>query len=190
MISQEGILFVRHAKPVALPHVDSTMWRLTPEGRRATRALAGCFDVPADVALVSSEELKALETAEELGTVHGIEVTIDDVHEVRRPWRSGDEEYKALARRYLGGEPIADWEPRQAVVERMSAAIDRVRARAPFAIVVTHGLALTTYLASVLGEHDAIPFWEGLAMPDAWHFGPQLTLTRVADPALGQSSPR
>jgi hypothetical protein len=80
------------------------------------------------------------------------------LREVSRPavWR---DDYRALARRYVGGERLAGWEPHDAVIARL-------RAAATADIVVTHGLAITLFLG------ESVEFWEALRFPDAWRVSP------------------
>jgi broad specificity phosphatase PhoE len=152
------MLLIRHAMPERVQGVPSEHWHLGDEGRAAARELAGRLEP--DLRIVSSAEPKALETAEELIAVRGGTITVDDrLGEVRRPprWDGG---YYDRARRYIGGERCEGWEPHEQVVDRFAAAARDA------GVVVTHGLAMTLYLAL----DDPVRFWEELAFPDAWRY--------------------
>jgi 2,3-bisphosphoglycerate-dependent phosphoglycerate mutase len=147
------VILVRHAMPELDPAVPHHDWHLGEAGRAAARELAA--HLSRDARVVSSDEPKARETAEELG----LPVRLDArLREVSRPavWR---DDYRALARRYVGGESLPGWEPHDAVIARF-------RAAATADIVVTHGLAMTLFL----GQDAA--FWEELRFPDAWRVSP------------------
>jgi broad specificity phosphatase PhoE len=146
------VILVRHAMPEVVPGVAPERWELGPEGRAAARALAARLD---GREVVSSDEPKAIQTAEEIAAHLGAELTLDArLREVARPgeWDPG---YRARAARYAGGEALDGWEPHAEVVARMAAA-----ARGD--IVVTHGLALTLYAG------ETAEFWAALSFPDAW----------------------
>ena len=150
------MLLIRHAMPERVQGVPSEHWRLGDEGRAAARDLAERLDP--DLRIVSSAEPKAIATAEELIAVRGGTIAVDErLGEVQRPprWDGG---YYERARRYVGGEAIDGWEPHAEVVDRFAAAARDA------GVVVTHGLAMTLYLAPA----DPVRFWDELAFPDAW----------------------
>lgn len=150
------MILVRHALPEIEPDVPSRIWTLGAEGRAQA---AGLRLPPGPV--FASDEPKAIQTVELLGDVH-----VDPrFREVERPW-IGDG-YRAAAIAYLrhGAE---GWEPREDVLARFTAAISE----APDdAIVGTHGLAMSLYVASVHGV-DVVAFWSDLRFPDAWRLEP------------------
>ncbi len=146
------MILVRHAMPDVVPGVAPHLWELGPEGRAATRDLARHLD---GGCVVSSDEPKALQTAEEIVAVCGGEIVVDArLREAARP-TDWDQDYRARAARYVGGEALPGWEPHEQVVARFAAA-----ARGD--IIVTHGLAMTLYLG------ESVRFWEELRFPDAW----------------------
>jgi broad specificity phosphatase PhoE len=147
------LILVRHAMPEIVRELPPHEWHLGTAGRAAARALAA--RLPRDARVVSSDEPKARETAEEIVAARGGTLTTDErLREAVRP-TAWDQDYRAGARRYLAGEALAGWEPQAEVAARMSAA-----ARGD--VVVTHGLALTL----LVGE--SVSFWEELRFPDAW----------------------
>lgn len=69
--------------------------------------------------------MKAKETA----AVFSDRVVVDArVQELSRPWTDGD--HKSFARDWLRGEPVEGREPREAVLERMSEAVDEALEKA------------------------------------------------------------
>jgi broad specificity phosphatase PhoE len=134
---------VRHAAVVVDLAVPSYEWRLSADGRRAAAALR----LPLGRALTSSEP-KARETAE----LAGLDARPDDrLREVRRPW-IGDR-HESWVRRYLGGEELEGWEPREAVLARLHAALDGFEG-----VAVTHGLAISLYAGLTFEQWRALPF--------------------------------
>jgi broad specificity phosphatase PhoE len=147
------VILVRHAMPELDPAVPHHDWHLGEAGRAAARELAA--RLPRDARVVSSDEPKARETAEEIGLPFRLDARL---REVARPavWR---DDYRAIARRYVAGETLDGWEPHDAVIARL-------RAAATADIVVTHGLAMTVFLG------QDVAFWEELKFPDAWRVSP------------------
>lgn len=79
------LTFVKHARPEKLDQVDSHHWPLSAQGREDTRALAGILKQAASgggeraaryVAVASSEEPKALETAQILSGELGLPLEV------------------------------------------------------------------------------------------------------------------
>jgi len=147
------VILVRHAMPELIPEVPHHLWELGESGRAAARALAA--RLPADARIVTSDEPKARQTAEEIVAVRGGTLTVDaGLREAARP-ATWNQDYRDDARRYVGGEQLDGWEPHAAVIERFT-----VAARGD--IVVTHGVAMTLYLGA------GVDFWADLRFPDAW----------------------
>jgi broad specificity phosphatase PhoE len=155
----DDIVLVRHAMPEIVAGVSPAWWHLGSEGRAAARELAARLDRAPRV--VTSHEVKARETAEEIVIARGGTLALDPrLGEVARPLAPDAETHRALARRYVGGEALDGWEPQADVVTRFAAAV------ADAEVVVTHGLAMTLYL----GVSDPQAFWEALRFPDAWRY--------------------
>lgn len=157
--------------PVLTEGVHPTRWHLDDASRRAARAGAEGLEVGDGVgALVTSTEPKAVETAEEIGARWSAGPVLDDrLREADRPWIGPG--YRAMAHRYLRGEPLEGWEPHDAVAARMGAAVDDAAEQAGgrSVVVVSHGLALCVHLGARLGpDFDQESFWSRLAFPDAW----------------------
>jgi broad specificity phosphatase PhoE len=151
--------------------VHPTEWRLDDAGWAAADALAATIEVGDGIGLlVASTEPKAAETAAAIGRRWGIDVRADDrLREAQRPWIGPG--YRAMAHRYLRGEPYDGWEAHHEVAARVAAAVDSAAASAGDrpVVVVTHGLAMCLHLAERLGAgFDPDAFWSCLAFPDAW----------------------
>ena len=179
------LLWVRHALPAPDPATPARDWPLTPEGRdeasRLARTLTG---LRPPVSLVTSDERKAIETAEAVCEALGLgpaEVCAD-LCEVQRPWTDGD--YRAAAREYLRSGAVPGWEPRDQVLRRVSGALAEHWRPEGTTIAVGHGLAMSVWAADAIDGLDAVEFWESLAFPDAWLFTEDgATFRRIAGPA-------
>ena len=133
---------VRHAAVVVDRAVPSHLWRLSAEGRSAAAQL----ELPAGRGLTSSEE-KARETAR----LAGLEARPDDrLREVAHPW---SDDYETDVRRYRAGDPLSGWEPRDAALARLHAALDEFDG-----VAVTHGLAIALYAGLSFAGWRAMPF--------------------------------
>jgi len=174
-MAEPALVLVRHAEVRADPSQPADQWSITDDGRAASRALGETIRRahPTLRTIAASSETKAVETATALKerlqvAGSGVEVAVDHrLREVGRPWTDDHGAYKALVARYLAGEEPTGWEPRDAVVERLSAALHDLTNDGP-ALAVSHGIAMTVWLASVTTDLDAIGFWTGLRFPDAW----------------------
>ena len=132
---------IRHAETVLDRATPSHEWPLSEDGCAAARALA--LSGPA----LSSPERKALDTAR----LAGLDATPDDrLREAARPFV---EDYEPAAARYLAGEPLEGWEPREEVLARMREVLDGYHG-----IAVSHGLAIAIYAGLSFEEWRAMPF--------------------------------
>lgn len=153
---------VRHAAVEVDPAVPPHEWRLTAEGRAAAEELAA--RLPSVARVVSSDEAKAVATAEPIARANRVELAFDErLREVRRERALPDyETHRAAVRNYLAGEPVDGWEPR----EQASARIREAVAGLDRAAVVTHA----TVLALLLGW--SFERWEALRLPDVVEWRP------------------
>ena len=165
------LLWVRHALPHPDPTTPTETWPLTDAGRKAAANLARSLaDIPQPVAVISSDERKAIETAEQFTETFSLSPAraVADLREVQRPWIDGD--YRAAAREYLRFGSAPGWEPRAAVLQRMSRALAKHWTEEGTTIVVGHGLAMSIWAADAVAGLDAVAFWDSLTFPDAWLF--------------------
>lgn len=164
------LYLVRHAAVTVRPEQQPSQWRLSPEGRAATDALAGEPYWAGLRGLHTSPEPKAAATAQRIAARHGLPVWIErDLREVEgRAWV--DEGLQELVRRYLAGEAVEGWEPREEALGRVRSCIDAIAARPGNAdvAVVSHGLILTVYLSDLLGLDASASYelWMRIGFPD------------------------
>ena len=151
------------------PTTPAHAWPLTSEGREATARLARSLaELPPPVSVVTSNERKAVETAEALCASLALEPAqvAPGLREVQRPWTDGD--YRGAARSYLRSGSAPGWEPRAEVLRRVSGALAEQRGAEGTTIAVGHGLAMSIWASDTFDAIEAVEFWDGLAFPDAW----------------------
>ncbi len=145
---------VRHAMVELRDDVPAPLWELTLEGRAAADELAG--RLPRFRRVVTSPEPKAIATAEPIARASGVDLELDErLREVARPTGVVDD-YACRVRRYLGGEALDGWEPREEARARTAAALAGLDGCA-----VSHGLVMSLVLGY---DFDA---WRALRLPDA-----------------------
>lgn len=179
------IYLVRHARTQPT-NEEAARWPLSDEGRQQAALLADhpCWrDI---AAIISSPEQKALDTARPAAERHNLPLHIDErLRELRRPavWVS-QERYEQIVFQVFA-EPersIAGWEPADAVLRRMLAALNEALATRPEQSValVGHGLAFSLLLANL----------QGLPQPslDAWRAIPFAAVAAI-DPSHGARMP-
>jgi broad specificity phosphatase PhoE len=163
------LYLVRHSAVTLRPDVPSAQWHLSPEGRAGADSLADEPFWPEVRAVYASTEPKAEATAQRIAARHALPVRIEaDPREVERPWVEGD--YKDAVRRYLAGEALAGWEPRDRALARVRQCIDGIvrRHEERDVAVVSHGIALTLYVAALLDldAGRAYDAWSRIRFPD------------------------
>ena len=161
------MLLVRHSAPEIDRSVPSEQWRLSAEGRRRCRPLAERLAKHEPLALVSSTEPKARETAELLAPVLGLEVQFaEGLRETARRtvgWLDRDELDRGVRALFT--------QPQDVVFGEESAAAALVRFERAVAdlpepsVVVTHGTVLSLYAGARTGR-DPYEVWRGLRLPD------------------------
>lgn len=162
------MILVRHGPATPDPSSLPRDWPLVERD-----ACVGLGALLPDLAVVCSDERKAVETAEALGRDFSIDSRL---REVSRPWIHDPDEFRAHSHRYLAGETLAGWEPQSEALARFAEAAD--------GIVVSHGTVMSLFVASRVGI-DPIEFWSGLTMPDAWALNGS-EISRVVDAAKGR----
>lgn len=175
MISKSRVVFVRHALPVVDDTVPRGRWPLADEGQIAAQQLAARLQLPDGELVVSSEELKARQTAEAFSD----QMVVDPrLNEVQRPWTPGN--YRRLAETWLRGVEVEGWEAKTSAVDRMAAAVtEAIQEGDGSACLVTRGLIMSAYLETV-ADIDPATFWSQLQFPDARTLDP--TTRQVHEP--------
>jgi broad specificity phosphatase PhoE len=176
------LFLVRHAMPAFSPETPPEQWQLDATGQRGAETLRHV--IPPDAILVSSQEPKARQTLEPTGHVF----TDMRFNEVSRdePFH-GD--FRARRRAYVNGADHPGWEPRQQVAERFDAGINFwcTRAHPQPLVIATHGMAMTLWLAAIMGIADPAGFWAGLRLPDVFEVNlATRTVGRIASTLLFQ----
>jgi broad specificity phosphatase PhoE len=180
-VTRAPITYVRHAMPHVEEGVHPSEWHLDAAGRAAAAAGADGLEIEGGIGvLVTSTEPKAQETAAAIAARWGAATEAEPrLREATRPWIGPG--YRAMAHRYLRGDPLEGWEAHAALAERVRGAVDDAigRAGGRQVVVVSHGLALAVHLGERLGPvFDRESFWSGLAFPDAWVLDENLVLHR------------
>lgn len=162
------VILFRHGPPRIRPDVPAAEWELSSEGAGAVRRLATALP-PGTTVVISSDEPKAVATAEAIADTIGASLGTDPrLREVGRP-HAWDPSYRQTALAYLGGAVPPGWERPTLVADRMRRAVAGLPAGC---VVVGHGIAITLLVASMIDGVDAQAFWADLALPDAWHLRP------------------
>jgi len=163
------LYLVRHAEVTVRPDRPGHEWHLSPGGRAAAEALGGAPYWAGVRGLHTSCEPKAEATAQRIASANGLQVRIEhDLREVEgRGW---SEDYREQARRYLAGEAVESWEPRDDALARVRACIDRIVQRhADLEVgIVAHGLVLALYLTELLelDGNASYKLWSDMRFPD------------------------
>ncbi len=165
------LILIKHARPTVDPAIPPSRWELSGEGRSSCTPLADALRKHDIKALVSSREIKAQQTAEELSRQLPVPMeVVDDLHEHERdnvphmPTREFISMmalvFKQQRRRVLGRESA------ERARERFLRALDRVMERYPEGNigVVSHGTVISLAVNYLTGE-DAYGLWRNMGLP-------------------------
>ena len=165
------LVLVKHSLPEIDPAVPSREWRLSEEGRARSRILAEQLDQYDLEVIASSNESKAIETANISACRLNVPVeVVEGLHEHERSnvgFLEKDRFEQSIARFFsrpaelVFGEETAD-----AAYDRFSAAVHGVSDRFPQTnmALVTHGTVLSLFMSRISGLK---PFatWKQLGLP-------------------------
>ncbi len=163
------IYLLRHAE--TFPDLDdpSKEWCLTPDGVASSKHLAS-QSVFNDVrAIYSSTESKAIDTARPIAESIGLPIlTKNCLCELQRGLPlSSNEEYESVVREMFERlEPVLeDWEHPLQALNRFQVCVDAIQKEsdAETVLIVSHGLVLTLYFASLLKSEDYFHRWKSLS---------------------------
>lgn len=146
----------------APPHT----WPLDDGGRDAVLALAASGVLPEGARWFSSDEPKALQTAELLSPV-AVE-QVPELREQRRPAGWVDD-YAVRVHRSLvrEDEPSAEgWETSAQTRGRVTDAVREVLAEGDEVVLVGHGTAWTLLVSELTGAPVDLVAWERMGLPD------------------------
>jgi broad specificity phosphatase PhoE len=163
------LVLIKHSAVVVDATVPPREWPLSDDGRRLCRPLAAALRMHELGVLVSSEEPKAVETAELVARRLSIETrTATGLDEHRRPFIDTPDEFERLMERFFAepDERVFGEESAAEALARFTAAIDAVLASEPNrnAGIVAHGTVIALYAAPMF-DVGAGALWERLQMP-------------------------
>lgn len=162
-------MLIKHSAVVIDKDVPPKQWPLSEEGQRLCRPLATALRTHALEVLVSSEEPKAVQTAELVARRLRIDTrTAPDLDEHRRPFVDTPGEFQRLMQLFFA-EPddrVFGEESASEALARFSAAVDAVLAQEAGRNVgiVAHGTVISLYAAPMFGI-GAGALWERLQTP-------------------------
>ena len=164
-----SVVVLRHAEPLMAGETPTAESPLTEKGRNDASVLGTSLaSRSADTIVWTSPERRAWETAALAFPLVMTRVR-DQLIEVKRPWYASADEHANAVAKYLEGEVVEGWEPREDVVTR-TAQLKLDFGSLESLVLVSHGLLLTTWLDHEIGLDDPFSFWSNLRMPDAWEF--------------------
>jgi broad specificity phosphatase PhoE len=167
------LILVRPAAPEKHPAVPAREWALSPSGQTDAERLATLLAPYAPTAIISSDELKAQQTAQPLAQRLGLPVdALAGLHEHERRTVGylGDEAFQATMTRFFA-EPDAlvfgEETARQALA-RFEKAVDEALKRYSSGdiAIFTHGTVLSLFVAAH-SSSNPMTFWWYLNLP-AW----------------------
>ena len=165
------LILIKHAKPLVDPAKRSELWTLSEEGREQAKLLAPLVAPLAPAIVASSEEPKALETAQILASGLGISVeSMPDLHEHDRSnvphMRSGEfishveVFFRKPTERVLGRETATE------ALGRFENAIDDVLAKHPEGniAIVSHGTVIALFIEHH-SDRNGFAIWREMSLP-------------------------
>lgn len=162
---------VRHGPPRIDPQTPPHQWQLDGEAHDAVLALASSGVLPDDVPWFSSDEPKAVQTAELLADELSSEQDVEQVpgfREQRRP-AGWIDDYAVRVHRSLvrEAEPSSDgWETSAETRERVTGAVREALGADDEAVLVGHGTAWTLLVSELTGAPVDLVAWERMSLPD------------------------
>ena len=166
------LLLVRHSLPQMVTSVPASRWCLSAEGRRRCRALAAHLDAYDPVAIVASEEPKAVETGQIVARILDRPFeTAPGLHEHERAVvrdLGSPEEFQAQVAAFFErpGELVLGYETADQAHARFAQAVARILKLHPDGnlLIVSHGTVISLLVARA-NDLDPIPFWQSLGLP-------------------------
>ena len=165
------LVLVKHSVPEIEPDRPASAWRLGALGRQRSELLASSLRSFRPGVVWSSREPKAVKTAEIVAGAFGVPVQIanglEEHHRDGVPFYPTRDEFDGAVEQFFRSpdQLVLGTETAEQARDRMAAAIDEViDAGQADIIVVTHGTAITLYVASVAGVRP-MAFWHRLGLP-------------------------
>ena len=176
-MSPSKLILVKHSQPAIDPHIDARDWHLSEAGRARCQFLVEQLRSYLPAALYSSDEPKAMETAQLIGEPLGLRsIARPNLHEHDRrgtPYEVNPADFEASVAMFFArpDERVYGNESAQQALARFSKAIahilDQGAAQSATPIVITHGTVITLFVAAHNGMDSAaaFAFWKSLKLP-------------------------
>lgn len=190
------LVLVKHSLPLVDPGVPAREWRLSDEGRVRSRILGEELDRFDLDLVVSSDEPKAVETAEIAARVLNASVEIvEGLHEHERcnvgflekeRFERSVERFFCRPADLVFGEDTAD-----EAHDRFSKAVNGLsdRFRCEKIAIVTHGTVLSLFVSRI-SELEPFALWKRLGLPSWVALSrPDFRVVEIR-PAIGAGAPR
>ena len=163
-------IFLQHTETLVSPDSPASEWHLAPSGQSESHELAASGILGEIDAIVSSDEMKAIETAEPFARMLGLE--IDRNHDFRELNRSAGpflirEEYLSCVQEVLRTPSARPnrWECAADTLVRTKSGVQQIMSQhgSKRVLVVSHGFVLTLHFADLQAAmHEAFDRWNRL----------------------------
>ncbi|MEO6060713.1 MAG: histidine phosphatase family protein [Thermoflexales bacterium] len=171
----ERLILVKHSLPEIVDGVRARDWRLSEEGRRRCDALADALAAYAPSgALTSSDEPKAIETAERVAARLGLPAAVDaDLSEHKRgskklldetEWQAAMARLFAHPNRLEYGEETGDQARLRFETAIRRALAAHVATSSGACVCVCHGTVISLFTVALAGV-DGYALWRRLELP-------------------------
>jgi broad specificity phosphatase PhoE len=182
------LILIKHARPQVEADRPGSEWQLSEEGRRACPGLAQRLAAHEPATIISSDEPKALQTAELVAGVLGRPLrTMGDLHEHQRdnvPYMPTPEFISWMAMFFRKpGERVLGDESADEALERFGRAVDGALAAHPEGnlAIITHGTVIALLAAGRAGR-DGYQLWRRMQLPSYLVFAlPQWELVEIVE---------
>jgi broad specificity phosphatase PhoE len=166
------LILIKHAAPEVNAETPPEAWHLSPEGRAKAEALAALLASHAPHVVVTSGEVKAVETGDVLA--HALSIPVERVAGLAEHDRSNVPQMQT--REFISMMELVFRKPRQLVLGRETAAGALARFRNALddvieahrdkdtVAVVSHGTVIALFLADVTGK-PAFEYWRRMKLP-------------------------
>ena len=175
--AEKKLILVKHAMPAIVPGIAPSQWQLSEQGQQSCSQLAEKLAVWQPTRIISSMELKAQQTAQNVATQLLLPAgTWPDLHEhVRYSALLGDvgdytsqADFEASVQRLFAApeQLVFGRETARQAQQRFSTAIQRLLEAYPeqTLAVVAHGTVITLFVAQT-NPVEPFAFWKALTLP-------------------------
>ncbi len=166
------LILIKHAPPEVDPTQSSEKWNLGEKGRKACEGLAEKLRPHGIGKIVSSQEPKALQTAEELSSRLAVEVTSIpglEEHDRRNVPHMRSGEFISMVELFFRrpDDLVLGDETANEALARLSAAIEAIVSDATedTMAVITHGTVMALFLEKHRAGKSGFDLWRRLGLP-------------------------